>query len=58
MKIRFNEDKEVVEAVKAGLQKSGGYCQLRFELPKEAVDARKSTICHASLDAVCRCLYW
>ena len=31
MKIRFNEDKEVVAAVKEGLKRTGGYCPCRLE---------------------------
>ncbi len=31
MKVRFNEDAEVVAAVKAGLERTGGYCPCRLE---------------------------
>ena len=31
MKIRLNENKEVVETVKAGLKRTGGYCPCRLE---------------------------
>jgi ferredoxin-thioredoxin reductase catalytic subunit len=31
MKIRFNEDSAVVEAVKEGLKRTGGYCPCRLE---------------------------
>ena len=31
MRIRFNEDKKVVEMVKEGLKKKGGYCPCRLE---------------------------
>ena len=31
MKIRFNEDKSVVEAVKKGLERTGGYCPCKLE---------------------------
>lgn len=31
MKVRFNEDKEVVEMIKKGLEKRGGYCPCRLE---------------------------
>ena len=33
MKIRFNEDKEIVAAVKEGLKRSGGYCPCRMVAP-------------------------
>ena len=35
MKIRYNEDKEIVEAVKEGLKRTGGYCPCRFERTEE-----------------------
>lgn len=31
MSIRLNEDKEVVNAIKQGLAKKGGYCPCRLE---------------------------
>ena len=31
MKVRFNEDAEVVATVKAGLERTGGYCPCRLE---------------------------
>ena len=31
MKILLNEDKEVVETVKAGLKRTGGYCPCRLQ---------------------------
>ena len=31
MKIRLNENKEVVEAVREGLRRTGGYCPCRLE---------------------------
>ena len=31
MKVRFNEDKEIVKAVREGLKAKGGYCPCRLE---------------------------
>ena len=31
MKIRFNENQEVVDSVKEGLKRTGGYCPCRLE---------------------------
>lgn len=31
MKIRYNEDEEIVRIVKEGLEKRGGYCPCRHE---------------------------
>ena len=35
MAIRLNENKEVVERIKAGLEKKGGYCPCRLERTPE-----------------------
>ena len=31
MKVRFNDDTEIVKIIKQGLEKSGGYCPCRRE---------------------------
>jgi ferredoxin-thioredoxin reductase catalytic subunit len=31
MKIKFNENKEIVDAIKEGLKRTGGYCPCRLE---------------------------
>ena len=31
MKIRLNENEEIVKSVKEGLEKTGGYCPCRLE---------------------------
>lgn len=35
MKVTLNENKEVVERIKAGLEKKGGYCPCRLEKTPE-----------------------
>ena len=35
MKVTFNENKEVVEAVQEGLKRTGGYCPCRTERTPE-----------------------
>lgn len=35
MKITFNENKEVVQAVQEGLKRTGGYCPCRMERTEE-----------------------
>lgn len=32
MKVRFNDDKEIVDAIKEGLKKKNGHCPCRFEI--------------------------
>ena len=31
MKVRLNENQEIVDAIKEGLEKTGGYCPCRIE---------------------------
>ena len=35
MKIRFNENQEIVDSVKEGLARTGGYCLCRLERSEE-----------------------
>lgn len=35
MKVRFNEDAELVASVKEGLERTGGYCPCRLERSEE-----------------------
>ena len=35
MKIRFNEDQEIVNSVQEGLKRTGGYCPCRLERTEE-----------------------
>ena len=35
MKVRYNEDPEIVESVKQGLMRTGGYCPCRLEHTEE-----------------------
>ena len=35
MKIRFNENQEIVDSVKEGLKRTGGYCPCRLERSEE-----------------------
>lgn len=35
MKVTFNKDAEIVNAIKEGLEKTGGYCPCRLERKEE-----------------------
>ena len=35
MKVRYNEDAEIVASVKEGLERTGGYCPCRLERSEE-----------------------
>ena len=60
MKIRYNENKEIVEAVKQGLKEKGGYCPCRRaktedykcmckELREQIADPNFEGYCHCML---------
>ena len=35
MKVRYNQDQEIVDSVKQGLERTGGYCPCRLERTEE-----------------------
>lgn len=62
MKIRFNEDAEIVAAVKEGLEKTGGYCPCRLERTPEnkcMCKEFREQIADESFEGYCHCyLYY
>ena len=62
MKLRFNEDTEVVEAVKKGLRRTGGYCPCRLERTEEnkcVCREFKEQIADENFEGYCHCrLYY
>ena len=62
MKIRFNEDKEIVAAVKEGLKRSGGYCPCRIRRTPENIcicSEFKAQIADENFKGYCHCnLYY
>ncbi len=62
MKVRFNEDKEIVEAVKEGLRRTGGYCPCRLDRSEEnkcMCREFKEQIADESFEGYCHCrLYY
>ena len=62
MKIRFNEDAEIVAAVKEGLEKTGGYCPCRLERTPEnkcMCKEFRDQIADESFEGYCHCyLYY
>lgn len=61
MKIRFNEDKEIVQAIKEGLKKTGGYCPCRLERTEEnkcmCLEFREQ-IADPDYEGFCHCLLY
>ena len=61
MKIRFNEDKAVVERVKAGLEAKGGYCPCRLGKKEEykcMCEEFKNQIKDPDFEGYCHCMLY
>ena len=61
MKIRLNEDKKLVEQIKEGLRRTGGYCPCRLERTEEnkcmCLEFREQ-IKDADFEGYCHCLLY
>ena len=61
MKIRFNENKEVVDHIKAGLKAKGGYCPCRLERREEykcICDEFRAQIADPEFEGYCHCMLY
>ena len=61
MKIKLNENKEVVDIVKQGLQQSGGYCPCRRERTEETKCMCKEfreQIADPEFEGYCHCMLY
>lgn len=61
MKIRFNEDKDVVASVKEGLKRTGGYCPclvLRNEDTKCMCRDFREKIADPEFEGYCHCMLY
>lgn len=61
MKVRFNENPEIVAAIKEGLEKTGGYCPCRFERTEETKCVCKEfrdQIANPEFEGYCHCLLY
>ena len=61
MKIRYNEDKEIVAAVKEGLKRSGRYCPCRFERTEDnkcMCKEFREQIADEDFEGYCHCLLY
>ncbi|MBO7156205.1 MAG: ferredoxin thioredoxin reductase catalytic beta chain [Clostridia bacterium] len=60
-KIRLNEDKEVVDRIKAGLKAKDGYCPCRIGKKEEykcMCDEFKAQIADPDFEGYCHCLLY
>ena len=61
MKIRFNENKEIVDSVKEGLERTGGYCPCRLERTEEnkcICEEFKKQIADPEFEGFCHCMLY
>lgn len=61
MKIRYNKDKEIVESVKKGLERTGGYCPCRTERTEEnkcMCAEFKAQIADPDFEGYCHCMLY
>ncbi len=61
MKIRLNEDQEIVATVKAGLQQRGGYCPCRMEKSEDnkcMCKEFREQIADPDFEGYCHCMLY
>ena len=61
MKIRLNEDVDLVKVIKAGLEKSGGYCPCRLQRTEEnkcMCKEFKEQIADPEFEGYCHCMLY
>ena len=61
MKIRLNENKEIVDIVKQGLKESGGYCPCRRERTEDTKCMCKEfreQIADPNFEGLCHCMLY
>lgn len=59
MKVRLNEDKEVVKAILEGLKKKGGYCPCRLEKTEDnkcKCKEFRDQIADPNFEGYCHCM--
>ena len=61
MKIRFNENQEIVDIIKDGLKKSGGYCPCKLERTEDnkcMCREFREQIADAEYEGYCHCMLY
>ena len=61
MKIRYNEDQEIVASVQEGLKRTGGYCPCRLERTEEnkcMCQEFRSQIKDPDFEGYCHCFLY
>ena len=61
MAVRLNEDMEIVNAVKEGLKRTGGYCPCKLNHTKENIcmcEEFKAQIADPDFEGYCHCMLY
>ena len=61
MKIRFNENQEIVDIIKDGLKKNGGYCPCKLERTEDnkcMCREFREQIADADYEGYCHCMLY
>ena len=61
MAVRLNEDKEMVQMIREGLKRTGGYCPCRLEQTEEnrcMCEEFKAQIADPEFEGFCHCLLY
>ena len=61
MKVRFNENTDIVEMVKKGLERTGGFCPCRLERTEEnkcMCEEFKAQIADPDFEGFCHCMLY
>ena len=61
MKVRLNENQEIVDAIKEGLEKTGGYCPCRLERIEDnkcMCKEFRDQIADPDFEGFCHCLLY
>ena len=61
MAIKLNDNKEIVDAIREGLKRKGGYCPCRLEIKEEykcICDEFKAQIADPEFEGYCHCMLY
>ncbi len=61
MAVRLNENKEIVDTIKEGLRKKGGYCPCRMEIKEEykcICKEFREQIADPDFEGYCHCMLY
>ncbi len=61
MKVRFNDNEEIVRTIKEGLQQTGGYCPCRMERTEETkciCSEFRAQMADPDFEGYCHCMLY